>query len=252
VTVATCALHIGVASPALQDYVAGVHPQKGAFWGTLQERVQGYAERSVASMVELCRRFSISSRAPWLGSAATLAALEQAFDRAVGEIGSDGLLVITFAGHGRLLPDESNDEPDGCDTAWLLHDGFLLDDRLRGWLHRVPQDCHVIVVGDCCRAGGMELLEERICHDNPRAQPDHPPPSSRVYINAVDKDSLWVPGNGDETFAERVSNILRSPTACESYAALQAELCEVSTINRRHVIKCRPEQMWSARPFVKS
>lgn len=246
------AIHIGVANPSVKDFVVELSASKltNAEWDALTAVVRPYTERSVAAVKAICHRYGIESMHELMASDATVGKVENAFDSAVADIGDDGLLVVSFAGHGRLQPDTTNDELDGCDTAWLLQDHALTDDELRSWLYRVPEQCTVILVGDCCSAGGMELNKDLVCKPNPTAGEPVLPRVPRVWICAVDKGDFWSTGGGARSFAEELDVRLQNPSIT-TYELLQEDLKKHQPVNQRSVIKCRPEQLWTAAPFAK-
>lgn len=249
------AIHIGVANPGARGVVAEASASKleEAKTDAVTTRRDAYVTRSVNAVEAICREFEIQSTARLMGTAAKLCDVEAAFNRAVAEIGDDGLLVVSFAGHGRLQPrneNDENDEPDRRHTAWLLHDHALSDHELHSWLHRVPAECSVIIVGDCCGAGGMDLGNEVVGTQNPNATLPVLPRASRVWLCAVDKKSVWAPGATEKTFAEEVERRVKDP-AIKTYRLLQDDLEKHQPINQRSVIKCRPERLWDAAPFVK-
>lgn len=62
-------------------------------------------------------------------------------------------LILTFAGHGSLLPDTSQDEPDGLDEAWCCYDRIVRDDEIFYALSRFRAGVKVLVVADSCYSG---------------------------------------------------------------------------------------------------
>lgn len=246
------AIHIGVANPRVKNFVIEISPSKltDADWDAITDKVGSYTERSVAAVKAICCRYGIESAPELMAGDATLCKVEEAFNNAVAEIGDDGLLVVSFAGHGRLQEDKEKDELDGCDTAWLLQDHALTDDELRSWLHRVPERCTVIIVGDCCSAGGMELMKELVCRPNPIPDPPVLPRVPRAWLCAVDKGDFWSTGDEAKSFAEEVDVRLQK-AGITTYELLQEDFKKDQPINQRSVIKCRPEPMWCAVPFTK-
>ena len=91
------------------------------------------------------------------GVAASRAAVTEAIRAAAERLRATpaGLFVLSFAGHGGRVTDVSGDEPDHFDEAWALDDGLLVDDRLTELLGELHPDVHVVVISNCCFAGGM-------------------------------------------------------------------------------------------------
>ncbi|HEX8246209.1 MAG TPA: caspase family protein, partial [Longimicrobium sp.] len=65
-----------------------------------------------------------------VGKDARVGAVTAGIARAASEVGSDGLFLLTFAGHGSRVQDRDGDEGDGYDETWCLFDGELVDDEL--------------------------------------------------------------------------------------------------------------------------
>ena len=66
-------------------------------------------------------------------------------------------VVITFSGHGSLVPDASGDEDDRFDECWCPHDvvenGPITDDELHRIFSKRRSDVRWIVVSDSCHSG---------------------------------------------------------------------------------------------------
>lgn len=100
-----------------------------------------------------------------LEQAATREAVIQAI-RTSGEVLLTGdILLLTFAGHGGVLPDVSGDESDHQDETWCLYDGHLLDDELYLLWQTFTRGVRILVISDSCHSGtvvrGAELGLQR-------------------------------------------------------------------------------------------
>jgi len=74
--------------------------------------------------------------------------------RAMLEVSGPGDVVrLTYSGHGTRVPDQSNDEADGFDEAWVLYDGIWLDDQVADLLAEIPAGVDFGVVNDSCHSG---------------------------------------------------------------------------------------------------
>lgn len=77
-------------------------------------------------------------------------------------------LFVTFSGHGSRVLDLNDDEWDGWDETWCLHDKDLIDDDLAGYWRQLPDGGRAVVVSDSCFAGGTGKPAP------PRMNPDDP------------------------------------------------------------------------------
>lgn len=68
-------------------------------------------------------------------------------------------LLITYSGHGCLLPDGNGDERSGYDAAWCLYDRAFVDDEFDQLLGRFRDGVHILVVSDSCHSGTMLTFE---------------------------------------------------------------------------------------------
>lgn len=106
------------------------------------------------AMEELARDAGFEPRR-LTGPAATADAVLAAVREAGERVGSDGILLLTFSGHGGRVPDTSGDELDGSDETWCLYDRELLDDELHdAWL-AFPPGARILVVSDSCYSGDV-------------------------------------------------------------------------------------------------
>ena len=67
-------------------------------------------------------------------------------------------VVIQYAGHGTQVPDDSGDESDGKDEAWVAYDyekgEVLTDDEIGGLIDRfTPAGVQLVLFTDCCHSG---------------------------------------------------------------------------------------------------
>ena len=89
---------------------------------------------------------------------ATVAAFKKALTEQIEKVPEDGLLIVTYSGHGGQYNKSSTakDETDGRDEFLCLFDGALIDNDLWemfGWCKG-----RVFVVFDCCHSGTMYRL----------------------------------------------------------------------------------------------
>lgn len=113
--------------------------------------------------------------------AATAAAFVQALNTAATTAVAGDLVVIHYAGHGTILrasslyEDPTSNKVDYLNAALVLYDRPYLDDELYAAYARFAPGTRVLVLVDCCYAGGMNdgLLAPPLA-----TQAVPPPPSS--------------------------------------------------------------------------
>lgn len=73
------------------------------------------------------------------------------------QAGNDGILLVTYAGHGAPLSEEqgtsNDDETTGKDQALVTYDSFLVDDLINQTLAQLPEGLRVVFVSDSCFSG---------------------------------------------------------------------------------------------------
>lgn len=74
-----------------------------------------------------------------------------------GDDAGGAVRVFHFSGHGKHVPDDNGDEPDGRDEAIVPYDyeteGFITDDALARLYERFPRGSNLTIVMDCCHSG---------------------------------------------------------------------------------------------------
>ena len=62
-------------------------------------------------------------------------------------------LVIYFTGHGTQVHDHDGDEKDGLDEAFVLMDGYVVDDDLKRIIDKNNNAKKLVLISDCCHSG---------------------------------------------------------------------------------------------------
>ncbi|HET7233925.1 MAG TPA: caspase family protein [Longimicrobium sp.] len=90
-----------------------------------------------------------------LGAHATAEAVLGAIGHAAQRIGSDGILLLTYSGHGGRVRDVNDDEGGrhSWDETWCTHDRQVVDDELFHAWADFPKGARVLVVSDSCFSG---------------------------------------------------------------------------------------------------
>lgn len=91
------------------------------------------------------------------GQATAQAVLGSITDAAGALAGGDALLV-TYSGHGGQIEDTADEERDGLDETWVLHDRQLLDDELYAAWGRFRSGVRILVLSDSCHSGSVTRL----------------------------------------------------------------------------------------------
>lgn len=171
-------------------------------------------------------------------SSATKKNVMAALSKLVSSAQSGDVVFIHFSGHGQLVQDMNNDEPDGMDQSFVCYDAcytprytmggspykgqnHLIDDELFPYLSqlksKVGSNGRIIVTFDSCYSGGIDRGEIM----------DDPDPESEVeFVNVVR-------GTNDEFLANKNSKqYLKSIKAPGFYADNGGELVVVSACQR--------------------
>lgn len=133
---------------------------------------------------------------------ATVGAFKKALTEQIGKVPEDGLLILTYSGHGGQYNKSSTakDETDGRDEFLCLYDGALIDNDLWemfGWCKG-----RVFVVFDCCHSGTMYRLpteQEDGVEEEDRLPLDAPFFAKFENVRDVARRMLVVSGCGEET-----------------------------------------------------
>jgi metacaspase-1 len=85
---------------------------------------------------------------------------EATANRIISEIGQaawnleeNGILLLTYSGHGGQVPDVNGDEDDGKDETWVLYDRQLIDDELTNLWNQFNSGARIFVLSDSCHSG---------------------------------------------------------------------------------------------------
>jgi hypothetical protein len=100
----------------------------------------------------------------------TRAKVINAITVAAGDLTSGDFLLLTYSGHGMQFKDDSGEEPDGQDEAWVLYDLPLVDDELYGLWLLFREGVRIVVVTDSCNNGtilSVPPLRDEIASDGP-------------------------------------------------------------------------------------
>jgi hypothetical protein len=103
---------------------------------------------------------------------ATTTKLANVLHAAAATLQAGDTLLITYSGHGCLLPDKNGDEPTGYDAAWCLYDRAFVDDEFDELLRSFRPGVHIFVISDSCHSGTMLTFQ---------------PPDTRTVVQIPDR-----------------------------------------------------------------
>lgn len=134
------------------------------------------------------RGFGVSTL---LDSAATKAAMTEAFKGIVGRASSGDTVVITYSGHGTYVPDLNGDEVDGLDEGLCPYDiqtggGALIDDEISAIFGSRKKGVRLVLISDSCHSGTVT----RAAGPDPDAPDDVPRPRFLPMGNWMPADQL--------------------------------------------------------------
>jgi hypothetical protein len=155
------------------------------------------------------------------GPKATRKAVEAALKQHVEFAKNGDSVFVSFSGHGVRLVDTKGDERDGLSECWCLWDTMMHDSEVIDHLEAFPKGASVVIVSDCCHAGGVV---DRIGHS-----------TAKVKANVVAMAGCSEFEDGYEQKAPRgkeplsafvaaLSKELRGEKAPQTYRDLQARL----------------------------
>jgi Caspase domain len=123
----------------------------------------------------------------------------------------EDLLVITFCGHGAQWRDKSSQPDEKYDEYWAFADAPYSDDTLNQFLSEFDNHPRIVVIANCCKAGGMTDLEDENKKTTPlttiKRNINRDENTNRVlWMLATDKDGL-IPSIGDDFVSAIISNL---------------------------------------------
>jgi hypothetical protein len=212
-------LHIGVNR---------VDPTKYAGWnGALSG-----CENDARTMTEIARTEGFTTTQLFSQQATSGAVLGE-IANAAGRLGPAGIFLLTYAGHGGQVPNQSADpEEDRQDETWVLFDRQLIDDELEQAFTAFKPGVSIVMLSDSCHSGSVhrsmaDPVQDAIANlkrsfytglGAPRPGPNEREPifsfprpvaALRATSPAVARQYLTVVGNGQGARGE--APILRFP-----------------------------------------
>ena len=117
-------------------------------------------ENDADFMYELFEKFGFQKRTILKGlgdglTAAHFTNVENAIKSAQTELDSDGILVITYSGHGSQSATLAGNELDGKNEYWVLDGKEMFDDDLIKLLLPFKSTQRILIISDSCHSGTM-------------------------------------------------------------------------------------------------
>jgi len=111
------------------------------------------SENTARAMFDIADSLHYDEKRLIQGPQATSAAIIDAIKRAKTELEPNGILLLTYSGHGSHIADNGFDEPDSYHETWVLYDRQLLDCELHMLLREFDSRTRVFVLSDSCYSG---------------------------------------------------------------------------------------------------
>ena len=124
------------------------------------------------------------------------------------ELANKGTKEIWFyySGHGSFVFDHNGDEDDFCDEVIVPIDfrrsGIIADDELNKVIRKLPKDCKMISLFDCCHSGTALDLKYRYVGSTENA--------TEHNENACDADITFISGSMDDQVSMEVYGLVEN------------------------------------------
>lgn len=120
--------------------------------------ILGACEADALAMADLSRALGYDRQVVLLSEDALLADFRRMLAEAMAFLEAGDLLFLSFSGHGFRRFDDTGEEADQWDESWCFYDGLLFDDELSMIWRSFRPGVRLVVVADCCFAGGIHKL----------------------------------------------------------------------------------------------
>lgn len=161
------------------------------------------SDKDSNTMLSLIRQYVDESHIVKLNNKqATVSSFRKALTDQIAKVPEDGLLILTYSGHGGQYNKSSSakDETDGRDEFLCLYDGALIDNDL--WEMFGLCKGRILFVADCCHSGTLyRLPNEQEAGDEVEDRLPLEKPFFAKFENVRDvaRRMLVISGCGEET-----------------------------------------------------
>lgn len=113
---------------------------------------------------------------------ATLKNVQTEIKWAANRLVAGDTFLISYAGHGTFIKDESGEETDQRDETWCLFDSMMIDDELYALWDRFKAGVKIIVLLDSCHSG--TIVQGRYLRIDPITRQPIPPRGFPIAVSA--------------------------------------------------------------------
>jgi metacaspase-1 len=217
-------LHIGV-----NQYNRHSYKKAGSFLRRLPN-----CDRDAEAKMAIAKRFGFTP-ALLTNEDATADSLLNGIEMAANYLEEGDFFFLSFSGHGGRAQNrnkEADDEDDGYDETWCLHDRAVLDDELfERWKLFRPR-VRILVIADSCHSGssikGDDDIPERPGGQFPVNKSDEVVASCLLMAACQDKQTALATGNLNHSlYTHCMLKVLEQYDFCESYRELHNRICNM-------------------------
>jgi hypothetical protein len=232
------AIHLGVGlPPRLVDLRAFTVPPDVDVT-SMGLTARRFARTGLEDALQLCERIGISEQQCLLESEATASALAAAIADVAGRLDPNGLVVASFAGHGRQMPEPDPANP-SHDAGWVLFDRVIPEPELVRMFDALPSGATVVLIDDHCFGLGPPSRPAAIARSLSR-------PPKLMSISAVDETNRrTLTGT---TLVSLIEQAMFIPDACPTNRELERRLTAQPQLDPK--VWCSEPQLWNRPPFV--
>lgn len=120
-----------------------------------------FAEADAELMFQLARTNKFNQTALLLGPMATRNAVLQTLDQFAKAAEDGDLVMISYSGHGGVIPDLNKDEAENAfDETWCCYDGEIIDDELKFQWTKFKAGVRIILFSDSCHSGDIVKADD--------------------------------------------------------------------------------------------
>jgi metacaspase-1 len=113
--------------------------------------------------------------------------VSQAVADAGSELEDNGILFLTYSGHGGQVPDGNSEEEDRMDETWVLYDRQLVDDELYTLWSQFKPGTRIVVLSDSCHSGSVVRALPDIIQPQALARNGGGPPAMKAMPEELEK-----------------------------------------------------------------
>lgn len=232
------AIHLGVGTPHLAEVRTSLVPENIEIVSEALTETR-FASNGVEQAQRLCERIGITEQRCLLESEATEAALRAAIANVAPRLDAErGLLVVSFAGHGRQMPDATPASPTH-DVAWVLFDRAIPESDLVRMFDGLPSGATVMLIGDHCFGLGELSTPPTIARSITR-------PPRVMTISAIDDTNRRILTR--TTLVSLIEQAMFTPDACPTNRELARRLTAQPQLDPK--VWCSEPVLWDRPPFV--